>query len=342
MMVLNQPHVAPGATRAAPSGLERPDQYAASRETGAIWLLLAAVAILDAASIIAGGFHLILAGLAAPALVVFALMGGAWLLRSRSRNPPAIALLGGAAQIITCFALCGVLSYLVSSTERPFVDRELATLDGMMGFDWPRYVAWVQARPALDSLLSTAYSGTIIEMTGIAVLLGAVRRERVQELSATILIALLLTIAISGIFPAVDAWAHYGPAHPELIPEMTVHDLIPLRDGTLRQIDLRRVEGLITFPSFHTILSLLFIYVLRGIRVAFPASLVMNLTIILATLTAGGHYLTDLLGGAAVTVISIALYRAVRLAPRQPAGRGAAQPPGMPPSDEGLVIAAAD
>ncbi|MBV8650569.1 MAG: phosphatase PAP2 family protein [Alphaproteobacteria bacterium] len=114
---------------------------------------------------------------------------------------------------------------------------------------------------------------------------------------------------------------------------MTHH--LALRDGTLREIDLRHLQGLVSFPSFHVILSLLFIYAMRGIRFAVPVGIVVNAPIILGTLSAGGHYLIDLPGGAAVTLVAIAAHR---LAAR----RLAALPVVAPVSAPDLAGAAAD
>ena len=225
----------------------------------------------------------------------------------------------------------------------PFVDRQLAALDRMMGFDWPSYVAWVRAHPMLDGLLYVAYHGTVAELIVIAILLGALRAERIPELTATTLIGLMLTIVISGIFPAADADLYYAAAHPHLVAEVPISDHFALRNGTLREINLRRLQGLVSFPSFHAILSLLFIYVVRGIRLAVPLGVIVNIPVIAGTLSAGGHYLIDLVGGVAVTAIAIVLYRvaAARLGPKHVAATSQWRDPERSPAED-FADAAAD
>ena len=44
-----------------------------------------------------------------------------------------------------------------------------------------------------------------------------------------------------------------------------------LRDGSYRILSLAKTEGLITFPSFHTVMSVLMILALRGKRKDFLA-----------------------------------------------------------------------
>src|SRR5258707_746998 len=77
----------------------------------------------------------------------------AYFFRVVRRNPTLFILTDTLAQLIACFAVCGVLSYLVMSTNLPLADGELAAIDRALGFDWPRFIRWIQARPAVDYTL---------------------------------------------------------------------------------------------------------------------------------------------------------------------------------------------
>jgi membrane-associated phospholipid phosphatase len=286
-----------------------------ARDSALKWLLLAAIALIDALWIGTSDFHLVAVGIAGPAASALLLVGAACFFRFVRRDAALFALLEAIAQIIVCFAVCGVLSYLVIAANHPLVDQHLSAIDYALGFDWPRFVRWIQAHPVFDGLLRIAYRSSVVQMFVIALLLSYRQAARVRELSGTIVISLILTIAISGMLPAESAYPYYGPAHPDIVPEIAVRDLFLLRDGSLRSLDLRMMDGLICFPSFHVVLSLLFIYVLRASRLLLPLGLALNLTVIVSTLTAGGHYLVDLFGGALVAALAIALYRAVSARP---------------------------
>ena len=80
-------------------------------------------------------------------------------------------------------------------------------------------------------------------------------------------------------------------------------------DPSVPAILMTQVNGLITFPSFHAALGLILIYVTRGIRVLFPISLGLNVLMIAATPTVGGHYFVDVLAGLAVVPLAIMLVR---------------------------------
>lgn len=275
------------------------------------WLVLAAIALIDALWIGGSDFHLAIASTMGPAASALLLVAAACFFRFVRRDAAIFVLVEAIAQIVVCFAVCGVLSYLVIAANHPLVDQHLSAIDYALGFDWPRFVRWIQAHPVLDGLLQIAYRSSLIQMFVIALLLSYRQAARLRELSGTILISLILAIVISGALPAESAYPYYGPAHPEIVPEIGVRDLFLLRDGSLRSLDLRTMDGLVCFPSFHVVLSLLFIYVLRESRRLLPLGLVINLTVIVSTLTAGGHYLVDLFGGALVAALAIVLYRLV-------------------------------
>jgi membrane-associated phospholipid phosphatase len=94
-----------------------------------------------------------------------------------------------------------------------------------------------------------------------------------------------------------------------------------LRSGALHFLRLNDLEGLITFPSFHTTGGLLFAWaLLKTPYLRWPA-LAINGALIASTPVVGAHYFIDLVGGAAVAAIS--LFASQRLyhasAPRRPA-----------------------
>jgi membrane-associated phospholipid phosphatase len=309
-----------------------PVSAAIARDSALKWRFLAGLALIDAAWIAVSDFHLVLASMPAPAATAIMLVLAAAFFRHVRRDAALFVLVDSVAQVIVCFAICGILSYLVLGTNQPLIDRGLSAIDAAMGFDWPNFVGWVQAHPLLDQALAIAYSSSGAQMLVLAFILSWRQEMRVRELSGTIMISLVLTILLAGPFAAAGAYPYYGAEHPDLIRELQLRDFFPVRDGSLRELDLPRMEGLISFPSFHTVLSLIFIYITRRTRALLAASVLLNAAILVSTLTAGGHYLIDLLGGSVVTGLSIVLYRAVSPDPRtatrlKPRNTGAAALP---------------
>jgi hypothetical protein len=71
-------------------------------------------------------------------------------------------------------------------------------------------------------------------------------------------------------------------------------------------ISVDRMQGIITFPSFHTVCAILFAWALLPIRPLCWWIVALNGLMISATSTAGGHYFIDLVGGSIVAACAIA------------------------------------
>jgi membrane-associated phospholipid phosphatase len=88
-----------------------------------------------------------------------------------------------------------------------------------------------------------------------------------------------------------------------------------LRDGTLHTLHGLRSEGIITFPSLHAGLAVLFavaLWRLRGLR---WAALLLNILMLVATPLCGSHYLVDVIAGGALA--ALCWIAAVSLAARE-------------------------
>ena len=69
------------------------------------------------------------------------------------------------------------------------------------------------------------------------------------------------------------------------------------------------VDGLITFPSFHTTWAVLLALAFLRRRRLLPLFATLNVIVIVSTLTTGWHYLVDVLGGIAVCLLAVVSLR---------------------------------
>jgi hypothetical protein len=76
----------------------------------------------------------------------------------------------------------------------------------------------------------------------------------------------------------------------------------------MKSVDPGDVQGLISIPSYHTILGTLICWSMRGSKLL-AAFLLMNAAMLLSTPFVGGHYCVDLLAGFATTVAGILIRR---------------------------------
>jgi len=275
------------------------------------WLVLLGIGIIDVIWICVGDFHFNFRTATAPPVLCSIFVISAWTCLLWRKQTGLFVLCDTIAQFILLCGVGGTLSYLVLSTDLPLVDRYLSDMDYALGFDWPHFVLWIQAHPYLDLALQFVYGGWILEWILVPLALCYRNEERVRELSGAILIAVIITFAVSSLLPAISAYPYYESLYPALVPEMDVRDLFGLREGTLRVIDLATMGGLVSFPSFHVAVAVLFSQAIRGKGFATVMGTIYNIAVIFSTLSAGGHYLTDAIGGGAIAAFSIYLYRGI-------------------------------
>jgi membrane-associated phospholipid phosphatase len=214
------------------------------------------------------------------------------------------------AQIASILLLGMMLTYPLATLAFPYQDSALHAMDRWAGIDWQAYLALFNASPTLSFISKAAYVSMQLQYPLVIVALTASSRFlRLQQYIFTVLIALALTLAIFTFVPAVGAYAylhvsldHYANISPIVTFEQ-MHHLEAMRHGNWPVI--RDMEGLISFPSFHTISAILFSWALFPIgKLRWPV-LVLNALLIASTPVQGAHYFVDILGGALVASFAI-------------------------------------
>ena len=69
----------------------------------------------------------------------------------------------------------------------------------------------------------------------------------------------------------------------------------------------KELRGIVGFPSYHTLQALVLMWYARGLKAWRWPAIVLNLAVLAAVPVHGGHHIVDAFGGAAVTVVSVAL-----------------------------------
>ena len=154
---------------------------------------------------------------------------------------------------------------------------------------------------------SSAYN-TMMRQNILVLLVSIIARrgDRLQAYVIAFAIAVTATAAIASIVPAANAMIYVDnvPRGLSTLPDGG-HSYFPaleaLRNGVLRVVDFGgRIEGLISFPSFHTANAILFVWALWPIRILRVVLVPLNLLLIASTPICGAHYVTDVIGGVTV------------------------------------------
>lgn len=207
-----------------------------------------------------------------------------------------------AALLVAAWAPLGALSYLAAGLGLPLVDAQLAAIDRALGFDWHAWRSFVIGTPGAEAALRVLYFSSFVQVYAVIFVAGlAGLGDRVRELVALLIVTGVAVVVLSGLFPAQSAWAHYGV---DLHKAYHLAELNRLRDHTGWVIEVGRQTGIVTFPSYHTAIALILVWVTRGIAPLFWPALVLNAGVLVAIPSEGGHYLVDMLAGAAITALA--------------------------------------
>jgi len=226
-------------------------------------------------------------------------------------------ILGSTGQVLLIPVLMTPLTYIAASANLPLQDAALAAWDRWLGLDWPAYYAYITERPSLvyGAFLSYAMIGWPV--FGIPIVLGVAQHyRRMQEFTLAFAIALIFTTAITALVPAVGIYDEHFFARPDAPFQSTafldhLRDFPRLRDGSLRMLDMAKLTGIVTFPSFHAATAMIYLWALWAVWWIRPLAVFANIGMLLATPYIGGHYFVDVFAGIAIAMTAIAAARLI-------------------------------
>lgn len=233
------------------------------------------------------------------------------------RYDPLVSNVADALALMCAFgnAFC-ILSYLVTALGAglPLWDVQFAAADRALGLDWRAFLAWYDAHPFWSWLLGHAYTSILYQAVVAAIVLALLGQyERLQVFVLAGAASLMICCIVAGLMPAVGVFHHLGIDakldHPHVdLLSGTVHlpHYLALRDGSLTRISFFELHGIISLPSFHTAVALLFVWIFWRVAVLRWVAVAVNGAMIAATPIHGGHYFVDLGAGALVAVAALA------------------------------------
>lgn len=202
-----------------------------------------------------------------------------------------------------------VYSHLLPPFSGGTIDSKLVEMDSWLGFHWPDIMAWAAQNPNLSELMRLAYdASTWLVLATFLVVALHTNHARAYAFMLAIFVSAITTITIWALFPSAGASAYWSLA-PQI--EQAVNPIVGTEYGQqllawyqagIGDINMLQQKGLVGFPSYHTVMTLICIFGLWG----YWKSLAIASPIILMTIPAifvhGGHNFMDFLGGAAITI----------------------------------------
>jgi hypothetical protein len=284
------------------------------------WRLLAGITGVIVASLVTSKFYIQPTGYAA----VFAVAGVYWwfgrrgALSSAQTHPKIYFSLIAVAQLALAVPVTATLTYIAASTDLPLQDARLLAWDRALGFDFRTLLDLTYRHRELVPPLAYSYSsiGTqLLIATLVLPLVGHYRRS--AEMLCAYVLAILVTTIVSALVPAIGVYGALG-LQPSDFPQLepggyydTLRDAPLVRNGELRELSLMHLVGVLTFPSFHAVSAILYMWAFWPLRWVRPLAVIVNVVMLVATPLGGGHFLVDVLAGIAVALVAIGAARKI-------------------------------
>ena len=195
--------------------------------------------------------------------------------------------------------------YFAARRDVPMCDDLFAACDRMMGFEVPDVLATLAPYTGFNKFMLAAYNTLIAFMT-IAVVIPMVfdRIDRAKAFAIGCLVAASVSMPIFACYQAVGPYFHY-----DYVPMVDSLDeiegmLAVLKADGWYQIDINNKDGLICFPSFHVILTVLAAAAVWPFKKFRILAVTWASLIVASTVTCGIHYTVDVVGGLVVAGLS--------------------------------------
>jgi hypothetical protein len=224
---------------------------------------------------------------------------------------------GGACESIGLIYAQGIMIEaccpMLTAYSLPYADWWLVRADQLLGFDWVGFIMLFRDSPLALKAFGWAYMSFLWQAAAILISLFATGRdERAWRFVTAAGVALLITVAIYPLAPAVAGYTHFGIT-PEMYPNLNtsapwafVPAIESMKSGT-KIITSNLMTGYVTIPSYHASSALLFSWAVWPFRSARWPFALLNLAMCAAAIIIASHYLIDLLAGAAVAILAIAI-----------------------------------
>ncbi len=272
----------------------------------AVWMTIGVIAIAVAGFALLGPFELDLRSFLMPAASTVLFAAGGWFYRSVRNETRLGAILSSTAHMVGFAAVAAPLSYIAAASGFPLQDATLAAWDRHLGIDWTRLLTFLSLRPGLRQVLFFAYSSFALQTLTTVLVLGITGQlVRLSTFINAFVGTTLVIIAVSAVCPAAGPWLFLD------IQPATANGFLPvsstswpvflgLRDGTLHTVYGLNSEGIITFPSLHAALGVLFPAALWRVKGVRWIALGLNGLLLIATPAYGSHYVVDVIAGIVV------------------------------------------
>lgn len=196
-------------------------------------------------------------------------------------------------------------------------DDTLAAADRLLFpfWVWPEVARMVGGERSLTSEVANFAYGSMGWQALLVVTLAAFRKSRSAFDSFVVAwsSALSVTMIVYAFWPAAGAYHYYSMSHLD-VPAINAavgwrqaEILQLLQDGSITTVSWNTLEGMVSFPSFHTAAAVILTRSFWTYKLLRWPGVLLNVIMAGSAVACGGHYFVDILAGAGVGLLSLML-----------------------------------
>jgi membrane-associated phospholipid phosphatase len=221
-----------------------------------------------------------------------------------------------AAKFFLFTLAASTLSYFLATNPAPLNDTLMVRIDGLLGFSWPDFFAWVLDHKTISVMLAYFYVSLLPQAVLVLLFVGAIYPRRPNRFITAYLLSGAITLFAFALIPVAGPFVYFN--HLDMPGALYVEHYLQMRSHARSAISMDDLRGIVSFPSFHVSGAVIITYFLRGLPVVFPLAILVNIGMSIGALFIGGHYLSDVLAGLIVGLITIVVIRLLEGAGPEP------------------------
>jgi hypothetical protein len=247
----------------------------------------------------------------APLACLVAMLVAAEVIYTRFRPDVRIGATCGTLAVLTIASLlAAVISHTSLRFGFPYIDNALSKADMVLGIYAPAIVLTFAEHPDFARLLALIYNTSLPVCIVCGLVLAACgRTSRAHELAFAFTFCILFASTVSIFFPALGSTVYHDieglAGLPSAAGNFHMATVAYYRDDPMATFDLGKLQGIVTFPSFHIVMAIMVPYAIRGTGIATWFAAAWAVLVTISAVVIGGHYIVDLLAGAITWSIAI-------------------------------------
>jgi len=222
--------------------------------------------------------------------------------------------------VLSLFSAFGIIISYCAAWGNHLANPDMLTkIDKLFfGFNWQQVTSYIAKVSFLHAFLKFLYESiAVLPFVLIAVSLVENNISNIWHFIEFMVVTAALTMVIFWLYPVVGPSSHYSFVENGYMPSLiaaanktgiftfgihSVDGLLKVKDGN----GYYYMTGIVTFPSYHTILAVGLMYFARNFaRVIRYVIFFFSIGMIVSAVPIGGHYLTDIFAGFVVAWFGI-------------------------------------